>query len=330
MCEEDYNLDTPIEPKADSPKTSIVTTDVSCRNRKSPYKNLQVLKILADEKFSVFLVNCESKQQKYAMKIFQQEKFEDQVCFQNEVRFISLDHPNITKIVYSERNKTLKDKNGKSVPISYILSEFAPRGDFINFLEEYGDCFNETLVRTYFHQLIAGLEFLHSKSIVHLDLKLENLLLSQDFSLKITDFDLSGLTTDLGFFSKGTKNYRAPEMINTDYRDGRAADIYSAGIVLFALKSGGMLAYAEDELLSGIDFYHLLINNNREFWKKQSQLARASGIEFSSEFKMLVNGMLRQNPDERLSIQQIKSSNWYNGPIFNKQELQTYLKKYAK
>jgi len=330
MCEEDCSFDTPAEPRADSPKVSVITSDVSSRNRKSPYKNLKVLKVLSDEKFPVFLVNCETKLQNYALKIFQQEKFEDQACFLNEVRFMSLDHPNITKIVFSEQNKTLTDKKGKSVPISYILTEFAPRGDFLNFLRNYGCYFHDILARTYFKQLIAGLEFLHSKSVVHLDLKLENLLLGEDFTLKITDFDLSGFESDANYFSKGTRNYRAPEMLNSDYKDGRAVDIYSAGIILFALKTGGIAPYMEGELYHGVDLYHLLTHNTKEFWKKHAEIQQISPLEFSCDFKMLVNGMLKQDPEQRLTLREIKNSRWYNGPVFNKQELQNYFKKSLK
>ncbi len=163
-----------------------------------------------------------------------------------------------------------------------------------------------------------------------LNIKLENLLLGEDFTLKITDFDLSGFVSDTNYFSKGTKNYRAPEMLNTDYKDGRAVDIYSAGVILFALKTGGISPYIEGELYHGIDLYQLLTQNNKEFWKKHAEIQKVSPLEFSSEFKMLVNGMLKQDPEQRLTLREIKNSRWYNGPVFSKQELQSYLKKYVR
>jgi len=76
----------------------------------------------------------------------------------------------------------------------------------------YGD---KKLCRTFFHQLIDGIEYLHSQNLAHMDLKLENLVLGDDFKLKIIDFDLAISLTDEKndqYGGAGTKNYRAPEV----------------------------------------------------------------------------------------------------------------------
>ena len=68
------------------------------------------------------------------------------------------------------------------------------------------------LARTYFRQLIDGLEYLHSQGVRHLDLKLENLLIGDDYQLKIIDFDLSYMSGDTQILTRGSKFYRAPEL----------------------------------------------------------------------------------------------------------------------
>jgi len=94
------------------------------------------------------------------------------------------------------------------------------------------------VIRTYFHQLIEGLEYIHSKGFAHFDLKLENLVLSRDSLLKIIDFGQAQKTaTDEEITSGGTVGYLASEVQNRTCKDSKAVDIYSAGIVLFTLKA---------------------------------------------------------------------------------------------
>ena len=62
--------------------------------------------------------------------------------------------------------------------------EYAKHGDFFDALITHRVPFNETLIRTYFHQLIDAMDALHSKGAAHLDIKLENLLIGDDYTLK--------------------------------------------------------------------------------------------------------------------------------------------------
>lgn len=89
--------------------------------------------------------------------------------------------------------------------------------------------------------MIDGLEYLHNEGVSHLDIKPDNILLSKDFELKICDFDLSYLEGDEKIKSNGTKYFRAPELFFNHCSNTKKADIFSAGILLFILKSGGIL-----------------------------------------------------------------------------------------
>ena len=90
----------------------------------------------------------------------------------------------------------------------------------------------------------TGMQYLHSRSIVHLDLKPDNLLLGQDLRCKVTDFGLSqrkreGKSYVSGDGLIGTVAYMAPELIDPSAaRYGQPADVYSFGIILWELWSG--------------------------------------------------------------------------------------------
>lgn len=95
----------------------------------------------------------------------------------------------------------------------------------------------------YFKQLISGIEYLHSKGIAHRDLKPENLLLDEHDNLKVSDF---GMATIYRLQGKerclekrcGTLPYVAPEVLLRPYH-AEPADIWSCGIILVALLTGG-------------------------------------------------------------------------------------------
>lgn len=72
--------------------------------------------------------------------------------------------------------------------------------------------------------------------MAHLDIKLDNLLLSKDYKLKITDFGCSSELNNTDIKNEGTEDYRAPEIIRGNCREKGPADIFSMGIILFLLK----------------------------------------------------------------------------------------------
>ena len=99
---------------------------------------------------------------------------------------------------------------------------------------------SEDEARSLFQQLISGLDYAHRHKVTHRDLKPENLLFDADLNLKIADFGLCNLIRDGQNLktSCGSPNYAAPEVIATSYYDGREADIWSAGVILYAMLCG--------------------------------------------------------------------------------------------
>lgn len=110
----------------------------------------------------------------------------------------------------------------------------------------------EEMARTYFQQLVYGINYVHSQKIAHRDLKPENILITKDEILKITDFGLSNVqnTDTMGAVVAdmnlktccGTPYYVAPEVVNKDKKgySGFTADIWSMGVILFVMLTGNL------------------------------------------------------------------------------------------
>lgn len=276
-------------------------------------KQFKVIKTLSISKFSVYKVYSIPHRRFLALKHFTSDSAESQDFFFNETRFISIQHPHI--ISYLPKNRQLGLQSNKP----FILMELA-LCDFVDLFEHISFSDDERLARTYFCQLIEGLEYLHSKGIAHLDIKLENLLLGEDFNLKITDFDTSVREgEDLKRSSSGSLNARAPEIVTRQVRDPMACDIYSAGLILFALKYE-TFAYSENEFVDGVNLFKVLLENPQNFFEIFENVNRCT-LERDNAFMKLFLGMVHREPEKRMTINEIKMSEWYNGPVYSRKEV---------
>jgi len=281
----------------------------------SPFK---ILKRLGHSKYSVYLINYPHSNEKFAMKLFPFENERPCVSFHREARFKNLRHPNVVSMIATQE-KQKSSRKGKSFYSSYIIMELCPYGDFADMISKTNILrTDEKLLRTYFHQLIEGVEYLHSKGISHLDLKPDNLLLGENYVLKIGDFDRAYQSSDGLIMTNGSVNYRAPEIREGRCEDAQAADIYSLAIVLFCLKTGHY-PFVENTKEGVLEF--LLKNENPEFWLMHESCSDAE-VHFSKDFKSLFLSMVKYDPVERATISEIKNSKWYCGPTYTQNELQ--------
>jgi len=284
------------------------------------YQNLAIEYQLSKTKFPIYLVTSLINQRSYAMKIFPHVNGKISPFYQNEVRFMGIKHPHIISGVHSEDNQEFQI-DGQWCRVSYILMDYAPHGNFFHFIKNHNQHFDDKLIRTYFKQLIEGLEYLHQNNIAHLDLKPENLLIGDDFLLKIADYDTSFQQGDQKIMAKGTKYERAPELIMKKCVIPEAADVFSAGIILFLMKSGGKIPQAEEVSHNGVNLYTLLQKNNDKFWDFHCKMQRKDPSFFDKDFRDLFNAMTKEAPHSRPTIEQIKKFKWYNGPTYTEYEL---------
>jgi 5'-AMP-activated protein kinase catalytic alpha subunit len=121
----------------------------------------------------------------------------------------------------------------------FLVMEFVEHGELFEYIVNNRKLKEAEACKLY-HQLINGIEYTHKLNIVHRDLKPENLLLDFDHSLKIVDFGLSN-TYKQGETLKtpcGSPCYAAPEMIKAERYSGLRVDIWSSGVILFAMLCG--------------------------------------------------------------------------------------------
>jgi len=94
--------------------------------------------------------------------------------------------------------------------------------------------FNQRMARFYFKQLMEAICMIHSIGASHRDIKFENVLLDENFNLKLTDFGFSTIrpvSTTIG----GTTGYMAPEIFEGKEYNGQKADIFAAGVLAFIM-----------------------------------------------------------------------------------------------
>ena len=168
--------------------------------------------------------------------------------------------------------------------------------------------FTETKARRYFKQLVTSVELCHNMGVCHRDLKPENLLLDDDDNLKISDFGLSALyNTSEGSMAScraqllhttcGTPNYVAPEVLEDKGYDGRKADIWSMGVILYVLVVGA-LPFDEKTL--------------PKLFEKIQSAAYPIPSFLSADASNLIGSILIKDPTQRATILDIKSHPWYS------------------
>ena len=236
--------------------------------------------------------------EKVAIKILEKDKIQDNEDLERitrEIKFLKiLKHPNIIKIF-----QIIEDKKNY-----YIIMEYAKNGElFTHIVNNKRLSENEAIIL--YSQLIQALSFIHKHNIVHRDIKPENLLLKHNNILAIIDFGLSNQYKDNKTLNTpcGSPCYAAPEMILGRKYNGLNVDIWSSGIVLYAMVCG----YLPFEDKNNDKLYKKILNGHFEMPDR-----------LSPECKDLIKRILIVNPKKRIQLDDIishpflhKGMEWY-------------------
>ena len=129
----------------------------------------------------------------------------------------------------------------------YLILEYVEGGELFEYLCDKGRLAPREAVG-YFQQIIMAINYCHRFNIAHRDLKPENLLLDRDKNIKVADFGMA-VWQGAGHMLNtacGSPHYAAPEVIKGEAYDGTAADIWSCGVILYALLVGRLPFDDED------------------------------------------------------------------------------------
>ena len=179
----------------------------------------------------------------------------------------------------------------------FLVNEYVSGGELFDYIVAKGRLSADE-ARNFFHQIISGVEYCHFQKIVHRDLKPENLLLDSNLNIKIADFGLSNLMRDGDFLrtSCGSPNYAAPEVISGHLYAGPEVDVWSCGVILYALLCGSLPF--DDESIPNL--FKKIKSGMYSLPSHLSQLARN-----------LIPRMLEVDPMKRITIPEIRLHPWF-------------------
>jgi protein-serine/threonine kinase len=229
------------------------------------------------------------------------------------------------------------------------VMEYCSEGDLFSLVQkkylQAGDREKDRLCL--FKQLVQGIHYLHSNGIAHRDIKLENLLMTKDSKLKITDFGVSevfcgihpGLREAGGQCGVqmaevrlcppgicGSEPYIAPEVLSKkEHYDPRALDVWSTAIVMIYLIFGGAIWTRADVAQGGEHYQRLVRGWDRWIARHPEKDDKAPALTDSdypavSAFDQMVNPpalrrillqMLNPNPAKRIAIGDVVNNRWF-------------------
>ncbi|KAJ5952896.1 uncharacterized protein N7479_011309 [Penicillium vulpinum] len=202
-----------------------------------------------------------------------------------------IEHPNVISLydVWENRGEL------------YLVLEHVEGGELFDYVSNNGPLPEEEAVRL-FRQIIAALGYCHRFNICHRDLKPENILLDSNYNVKLADFGMAALQPAGHWLntSCGSPHYAAPEIIYGRKYRGDRADMWSCGIILYALLTGYLPFDGGD------------LGNTLRLVKKGDYIIPP---ELSDEAADLIQRILQKRPEDRISMKNI----WLH-PLLTKYE----------
>jgi len=194
-----------------------------------------------------------------------------------------IEHPNIMSLydIWENRGEL------------YLVLEYVEGGELFDYVMRNRALPEAEAVRL-LRQLIAGLAYCHRFNICHRDLKPENILLDADHNIKIADFGMAAMQPDGQYLttSCGSPHYAAPEIVSGKQYHGNTSDIWSVGIILYAMLNGFLP-------FDGRDIHDTLrLVRKGEYYLSPN---------LSQEASDLIQKMLQKNPDNRITMDEIWS-----------------------
>ncbi|XP_032942368.1 maternal embryonic leucine zipper kinase [Catharus ustulatus] len=180
----------------------------------------------------------------------------------------------------------------------FMVLEYCPGGELFDYIISK-DHLSEEEARIFFRQIVSAIAYVHSQGYAHRDLKPENLLIDEEHNLKLIDFGLcakpkGGLDYHLNTCC-GSPAYAAPELIQGKAYIGSEADIWSMGVLLYALLCG-FLPFDDDNVMA--------------VYRKIMRGKYSTPKWLSPSSTLLLDQMLQVDPKKRITVQHLLSHPW--------------------
>jgi len=187
----------------------------------------------------------------------------------------------------------------------FMIMEYVSGGELFDYIVKNGRL-GQDEARRFFQQIVSGVDYCHRHMVVHRDLKPENLLLDDSLNVKIADFGLSNMMMDGEFLrtSCGSPNYASPEIISGRLYAGPEIDIWSCGVILYALLCG-TLPFDDEHVPT--------------LFKKIRSGVFPIPDYLDKSVVSLLNHMLQVDPIKRATVKDIVKHEWF------KKDLPAYL-----
>lgn len=231
----------------------------------------------------------------YALKEITIDKNKNKLSIKREFEIMrKLNHENIVKI-----HDVIIDTQLNNI---YFIMDYYEYGDLSNFLKKQP--LKEKFTRKYMKQLSKGLKYLLDNNILHRDLKPQNILISKNYDIKITDFGFATYYTKDTIINTlcGSPMYMAPEIITKNGYNYKS-DLWSVGIILY-------------EMLHGYTPFN--VQNFIELIKEIKKKNIIIKVDVSEECKELIYSLCKTNPNERIGWNEFFDHRWFdNNEIIN-------------
>lgn len=312
-----------------SPPSSLTFRGKAFIHTKTPKKKQKKLKYSFEKDFqlikeigrgsygNIHLVTLNQTKQKYAVKQINKkinyiQENEKEKNIYNEKKILKyLSHPFIIKLQFS-----FQDEDNL-----YLVMDYISGGDLSSYIHNYKN-FNEEIAKFYLSEVYLAIRYLHSKNIIHRDIKSENILLDSNGHIKLIDFGTSKKGVDnihLTSSFVGTPECLPPEVLqHKPY--GFSYDWWCFGILMYEMIYG--FPPFRDFYQGGI--FHLILNNEPLYYKfHPGRLPRK--VKISNNAIDLMQKLLCKNPEKRIKPEEIPKHPFFKGIDFDrikKQEIE--------